>query len=282
MRTEVRTGTLLCVATPIGNLGDMSPRAIQSLQQADIIFCEDTRHSRPLLQHFGITAAPKSLHEHNERQKQDEILQCLASGKTVALLTDAGTPAISDPGAHIVKAALQSGYRVSPIPGASALSAALSACGLVEDAQTVSFLGFVPASGSKKQTFLERVLDDTNVTVVFETPHRISETLQFFSAREPSRQLCVCRELTKLHEEIKLGPAAALADYFSAQPRGEFVVVVAGRQQKQEHFPIDDPLKRCLSAGMSVRDASTAVAAIFEHKKKDVYQRCLELAKPAR
>lgn len=224
-----RRGRLLVVATPIGNLEDLSPRARHSLEVADRIACEDTRHTGRLLAHLGIDTAMVSLHEHNERQRLGSLIEALEGGATLALVSDAGTPLVSDPGYLLVREAAQRGLRIEPIPGPSAPLAALVVSGLPPHPFT--FCGFPPPKGGKRRTFYARFADLDHTLVVFESPHRITKSLA--DAAEilgEDRPAALCRELTKLHEEVVRGSLAEIRDEIAGRPsvKGELVLVVAG------------------------------------------------------
>ncbi|MCK5690256.1 16S rRNA (cytidine(1402)-2'-O)-methyltransferase, partial [Myxococcota bacterium] len=193
------TGILYVVATPLGNLDDISPRAIQVLRSVDLIFAEDTRHSKKLLNHIGSDRPLLSLFEHNESQRKEKVLQTLGEGQA-AIISDAGTPAVSDPGARAVAAAHQAGFKVVPIPGPSALSTALSAAGFSFSAENggALFLGFLPTKGSERTRILDEIEQNPGVIVLFESPHRITKTLAELALRQPEREAVLARELTKI------------------------------------------------------------------------------------
>ena len=275
-------GILWVVATPIGNLADMSPRAIKTLEAADLVLAEDTRHSKGLLRHFDISTPLQSLHEHNEEARSPALVEEIRQGKRVAMVTDAGTPAISDPGGRLVGALLEAGLKVSPIPGATALVAALSVAGIGPMDQGITFYGFVPHKGSARKSAIERAAANTGGVVLFEAPHRIAKTLEELSAIQPDRKAVVCRELTKMHEEIRKGTLSELTQWAQQGLKGEIVVVLDRLDTEEQNAgedEIDDALQKCLKAGLSARDASAAVAALLGVKKRSVYQRCLELQK---
>ncbi|MDT7540730.1 MAG: rRNA (cytidine1402-2-O)-methyltransferase [Acidobacteriota bacterium] len=219
-------GTLYLVSTPIGNLEDVTRRALRVLAEVDLIACEDTRHTRKLLDHYGIKTKTISYHEHNERERADELAARLAAGESIALVSDAGTPVVSDPGFRLVRAAITCGARVVPIPGATAFVAALTASGLPTD--EFYFGGFLPARAIARRARLSQLRSVPSTLVFYEAPHRIAETLR--DAREVlgERDAVVARELTKLHEEIARGRLSDLAEKFSGEhaARGEMVVVI--------------------------------------------------------
>ena len=222
--------SLYVVATPIGNLADLSLRALHVLTLVDHVACEDTRHSGALLRHLGLSKPLLALHEHNEAQAAQGVCERLAAGERVAYVSDAGTPAVSDPGAALVQAVQAAGYRVVPIPGASSALAALSVAGDTL-AQGFAFVGFLPAKGAQRQAALERCLADTatGAQVLFEAPHRISALAQSLAEAAPQRRLTLCRELTKQFEQIHTLTAAELPAWLAAdehRQRGEFVLVL--------------------------------------------------------
>lgn len=224
------TAALYIVATPIGNLSDMSPRAVETLRAADVIAAEDTRHSRTLFNHFTIQTPCIALHEHNESQVVAGLIERLAAGDSVALISDAGTPLISDPGYRLVGAALEAGISVVPIPGPSAAIAALSVAGLPSD--RFVFEGFLPSKGTARRQVLERLHDETRTLIFYESPHRIEATLRdMASVFGGRRRAVVARELTKIHETVLLDDLAGLSARVSGdanQQRGEIVVLVHG------------------------------------------------------
>jgi 16S rRNA (cytidine1402-2'-O)-methyltransferase len=215
-------GTLFVVATPIGNLEDLSFRALRTLKEVDAIAAEDTRRTAKLLAHYAIRKSMVSLREHNERRETPRLIARLQAGESVALVSDAGTPGISDPGQHLVRSAREAGIRVSPIPGPSAVMAALSTSG--EPASEFVFLGFPPRSGSGRTEWLKRLEDDPRTIVFFEAPHRIARTLADLSKLLVNRRIIIHRELTKINEDYVVYTNTSLAR--DIRPRGEFVVVV--------------------------------------------------------
>jgi 16S rRNA (cytidine1402-2'-O)-methyltransferase len=228
------TGTLFLVATPIGNLEDITQRALRVLAEVEVVACEDTRRTRVLLDHFGIRTKAVSYHEHNERERAEELAARLSEGASVAVVSDAGTPGVSDPGYRLVRAALQVGARVVPVPGAAAFVAALVASGLPTD--EFYFGGFLPSRTHARRAKLEAVRDLQATLVFYESPHRISQALA--DAREVlgEREAVVARELTKLHEEVARGRLSELIEKFSspASARGEMVVVIDRRMIEEE------------------------------------------------
>ncbi len=221
-------GTLYIVSTPIGNLADITHRALRILREVDLIACEDTRHTRKLLNHFAIDAATISYHEHNERERADELCAMLAADKDIAIVSDAGTPVVSDPGFRAVNLAIEKGFRVVPIPGATAFVAALSASGLPSD--QFFFAGFLPARSSARRAKLEALRSIDATLIFYEAPHRIAATLCDAADILSNRHGVVAREMTKLHEELVRGRLNELAANFSdrSKTRGEIVLLIDG------------------------------------------------------
>jgi 16S rRNA (cytidine1402-2'-O)-methyltransferase len=218
-------GTLYLVATPIGNLADITHRALQVLRDVDLIACEDTRHTHKLLQHYGIGTKTVSYHEHNEQQRARELIELLQQGSNVAVVSDAGTPAISDPGFRLVRSAIENDVNVVPLPGPSALIAALTAAGLPTD--EFFFGGFLPARSNARRARLEEVRAVPGTLIFYEAPHRLAASLHDAYEVLGEREAVVARELTKLHEEIRRGRLSALAQHYSTvEPRGEIVLLI--------------------------------------------------------
>jgi len=259
--TDAPLGRLVVIATPIGNLGDLSPRATLALGAADVVACEDTRHSRKLFTAGGIPA-PRLLavHKDNEEQRCAEIIDLLLNGKTVALITDAGTPAVSDPGRRVVAAVGDAGLTVESIPGPSAVTTALAASGFTADRFT--FEGFVPRKGVERKDRLASIATDERTTVLYEAPSRIAATLaDLADACGADRAAVVGRELTKVHEEYWRGPLAELATRAGLEgQRGEFVIVVAGAERQIDEVG-DDVIVAALADALSVPGISTRQAA---------------------
>ena len=274
-------GVLVVVATPIGNLGDLSPRAVASLASADVIYCEDTRHSRKLLTHAGVSGVPlRSLHEHNEADRRDEVVAAVAAGRTVVVVSDAGMPAVSDPGARVVAAVAAAGLPVTVVPGPSAVLAALVASGLATD--RFCFEGFLPRSGRARTDRLAEVAADPRTTVLFEAPGRVGSTLADLAAVcGDDRPVVVARELTKLHEEIWRGSLGAAAAWAGDGLRGEVVLVLAGAPEGDAGAVDDDVLAGALAerlgAGDRTRGAVDAVATRHGVPRRRVYELALQL-----
>ncbi len=264
-------GTLFLVATPIGNLEDISARALRVLREVPLIAAEDTRHTGRLLAHFGITTPMVSYHAHNERSRRERLLAALGAGD-VALVSDAGTPGISDPGRDLVVAASTAGHTVSPIPGPSAVAAAVGVSGLV-DGPFVS-LGFLPRKGAARVEALARARMSEFPIVFFEAPTRLPATLSELANAWGDREAVVLRELTKRHEEVVRGTLAALAErYASAPPRGEIVVVVAGESPAAACGTVDVPdlLRRLRRSGLSPSQAAREAAAATGLSRSELY-----------
>ena len=267
-------GRLVLVATPIGNLGDLAPRAVEALAGADAVACEDTRRTGRLLQHAGISARTLiTVNDHTEAARTRDILTRLDRGETVAVVTDAGTPGISDPGERLVRAAASAGHTVEVVPGPSAAIAGLVASGLPTG--RFCFEGFLPRKGSARTERLAELAGERRTIVLYEAPHRIARTLtDLAEALEPTRRCALARELTKLHEEVWRGPLSAAADHVAHHgPRGEYVIVVDGAPAPEPATDdeLRDEVERLKAAGMSTRDASTEVAARFDVPRRRVY-----------
>lgn len=282
MQTE--HGTLYVVATPIGNLRDITLRALDVLKSVDVVVAEDTRVCAKLLGHYGVDVRVIATHEHNERQSAAGIVKLLAQGKSVALTTDAGTPAISDPGAEVVAEARAQGYDVVPVPGASALSAALSVCG--QRSQRVVFCGFLPAKGSDRHKALEELAHTAATLVLYEAPHRILRTLDdLMRTLGPESRVVVCRELTKIHEEVHHSTLADAKSWLESHPervRGEFVLVVdRGEFKEDKEAAESERILALLLAELPLKKAVTLAASITGGRKNALYQRALELEREA-
>jgi 16S rRNA (cytidine1402-2'-O)-methyltransferase len=269
---------LYLVATPIGNLSDVTLRALETLAAVEAIACEDTRVTRRLLERYAITTPLLIYHDHNAELARPKILARLATGAAIALVSDAGTPLISDPGFKLVQAAQAAGHAVTAIPGASAVLAALTASGLPTD--RFFFEGFLPSREVARRTRIDELADLPATLVFFETGPRIAAMLDDVAARLGGRPAAVCRELTKLHEEIRRDEVAALALAYrdGAETRGEFVVVVGppAKSERGEAIDLDGMLERALATA-SLKDAVEAVAAATGQKRRIVYQRALAL-----
>jgi 16S rRNA (cytidine1402-2'-O)-methyltransferase len=269
------------VATPIGNLRDITLRALEVLAAADLIACEDTRVTRKLLQHYGIATPLMPYHDHNAAEARPRLLARLADGAAIALVSDAGTPLVSDPGFKLVRAAWQAGYPVTAVPGPSAVLAALALAGLPTD--RFFFEGFLPAKSGQRQARIAELGRIPASLVLFETGPRLAASLADLATGLGPRQAAVCRELTKLHEEVRRGDLPALAGHYAraAEPRGEIAIVIApALATAPEADDVDAMLSQAL-ARLSVSDAVAEVAAMTGQPRRGVYQRALALAKQA-
>jgi 16S rRNA (cytidine1402-2'-O)-methyltransferase len=262
------------VATPIGNLSDASPRALETLRDADLVACEDTRTTRTLLSRHGIGTRTVALHQHNERRASAGLIEALRGGKNIALVSDAGTPALSDPGAWLVREAHRAGIRVSPLPGPSAAAAAISVAGFA--APQFLFAGFLPATRSARRKALQ-ALDLPWAVVFYEAPHRIAETLADLAERfGPARELAICRELTKKFEEVVRGPAVEVATRFAEPPKGEITLVIgAGTAQAPAEDEAIAAVAELVAAGFSRKDAAGLVARLTGVPRNRLYKSSL-------
>jgi 16S rRNA (cytidine1402-2'-O)-methyltransferase len=272
---------LYIVATPIGNLADLSPRAQEVLASVDYIAAEDTRHSARLLAHFSIKTPMISVHDHNERQRSGQIIEWLAAGHSIALISDAGTPLISDPGFHLVRAVREAGYRVSPIPGCCAFVAALSASGLPSD--RFQFIGFLPAKSGARLRLLTAHAAHTETLIFHESTHRIVASLAaMVDAFGGERYAVVARELTKTFETIHGDTLHNLLQWIQAdshQQRGEFVVLVHGAPAAEQEEPLDgeaERIVRILARELPPKKAAALAAEITGQKKNRLYRRLID------
>lgn len=269
-------GRLFLVGTPIGNLDDISARALETLRQVRLIACEDTRRTRVLLDRFAIPTPLRSLPAFAEERRAPKILERLLAGDDVALVTDAGMPGISDPGEALVRLALEEGVEVVPIPGPTAALTALAASGLPTG--RFAFFGFLPRKGKGRREALEEMAAFPGTLILYESPRRIAETLRDLQEALGDRPACVARELTKLHEEFARGTLSELADRFAGEVLGEITLIVEGRRAEEKAADPDDLLRARLRAGASVKDAAREVAEALGLPRKEVYRRALELA----
>jgi 16S rRNA (cytidine1402-2'-O)-methyltransferase len=278
--TEQVKGTLYLVGTPIGNLEDITMRAIRILKEVDLIAAEDTRHTGKLLHYFQIKTPQISCHEHNEQQKIPDILAQLHSGKSIALVTDAGMPGISDPGYILVAACVAAGATVVPIPGVTALVTGLSASGL--DTSRFVFEGFLPVKGATREAQLLALQTETRTTIFYESPHRLQRTLaDLLTACGAARSIVLARELTKLHEEFWRGNLAEAIDlYTQREPKGEYTVILAGAVRSVVTWTdatILTELEQLLQQGVSRSTASKQLAELTGINKRHIYQLSLGL-----
>lgn len=254
-------GTLFLVSTPIGNMDDLSARAVETLGAVAAVLAEDTRHSRPLLARYGIATPLVAYHEHNEAKATPALVARLEAGESLALISDAGTPVLSDPGARLVAAAIAAGIRVSPVPGASALLAALVASGIVADRFT--FFGFLARKGKERTATLSEIAALTHTAVLYEAPARVGETLAALAAAGAgAREAVVARELTKRFEEFRRGTVGALAEsYQEVAPRGEVVLVIAGGETPEpDEATLRERARSLRERGLSARDVARVLS----------------------
>ncbi len=258
------SGTLVLVSTPIGNLGDLAPRAVEALQAAALICCEDTRRTGKLLAHAGIRGVPMAVaNEHTEHGRIGEVLDLLAAGRSVAVVTDAGTPGISDPGERLVRAAIDAGHTVSAVPGPAAFTMALVVSGFATSRFVME--GFLPRTGAERARRLAEVGREHRAVVLYEAPHRVARTItDLIGACGPQRRVVLARELTKLHEEVWRGTLAEAVDHLGArEPRGEYVVVLDGAPDAAP--PDDDAIRDALLAAIADGESrSGAVATVMD------------------
>lgn len=271
--------TLYLVATPIGNLGDMTARAIEALRTCDLVAAEDTRRTHKLLSHFGIEGKRiESLHAHSTESDVARMVDALREGRSIALCTDAGTPQVSDPGDGLVRAAIAAGIQVVPLPGPSAVLAALSGSGLGTGGG-FRFAGFLPRAGTERASALRRVADDPGPVILFEAKGRVEDTLRDLAAATPTRPACVARELTKVHEEFVRGTLAELAA-LEREWIGEIVIVLgahdpAAREDAIDDAAIDARIDEELAKGAHAKTVAERLAAWSGRSKRDVYERVI-------
>ncbi len=270
------SGILYLVSTPIGNLEDITYRAVSILREADQIACEDTRQTRKIINHFDISTKLVSYHEHNEKQRAPELIRKLRDGNDIALVSDAGTPLVSDPGYHIVSQAALAGIPIVPIPGPSAALAALVASGLPAD--SFVFLGFLPQKGKHRREAMERIQSLDQTVILYEAPHRILATLDDLRSIIGDRQIVAAREMTKLHEEFLRGTAASIRESLAGRPaiKGEFTVVISKPEAQPAPAPDDDAIRAAvvekIDGGQPRMDAIKAVARELGIPKRSVYK----------
>lgn len=278
------SGQLYLCATPIGNLGDMTERVINCMKEVDIIAAEDTRNSRKLLTHFDIHTPMTSYHEFNKYEKADELVRMLLDGKNIALITDAGTPAISDPGEVLVQKCAEAGIIVTSLPGASAVITALTLSGL--STRRFSFEGFLPRENKDRKIILEEISQDTRTLILYEAPHHLKVTLADLYKYFGNRRISLCRELTKKHEDIMRTNLQDAVDYYSeAEPRGEYVLVIEGRSRAEieaeaaavfEDMTIEEHVQSYINKGMDKKEAMKQAAKDRGVSKRDIYNALLK------
>ncbi|MGM0438356.1 MAG: 16S rRNA (cytidine(1402)-2'-O)-methyltransferase [Bacillota bacterium] len=273
-----KRGKIYPCATPIGNLSDMSPRAIQILKEVDLIAAEDTRRTAKLLNHFEIDTEMVSYHEHNEKKRSNELLKKVKSGFDIAIVSDAGTPGISDPGYEIIKRAVKEQIEVIPIPGPNAALLALIASGL--EMNSFVFLGFIPRKGEKRKKFLKSIQKEEKTTIIYESPYRVLETLKDLKNLLAERKIALVRELTKIHEEKLYGTAADLIEILEKREiKGEIVLVIEGREIKEkegwEELSIVEHVRLLMENGYTKKKAIKEVAKLRELPKSEVYEKAI-------
>ena len=281
---DLPVGALYMVATPIGNLGDITLRALHVLNAVDGIACEDTRHSAALLQQFGIHKKCVALHEHNEIEGAQNVIQHLANHERWAYISDAGTPGISDPGARLANEVQKAGFRVIPIPGASAISCAISASGsvMLNSEGRFQFLGFWPNKTKERDALLQDIVSSKKTSIFFESPHHIRETLLLLANKlEPERQVFLCRELTKKFEQLVAMQAAEIPQWLETAEslKGEFVILVSGRQASNDEAPEHASLllwANALSPYLGSKEIAAVLSQALGLTKKDAYQIALD------
>ncbi len=269
-------GKLFICPTPIGNLEDITLRVLRILEEVDLIACEDTRRTGKLLEHFEIEKPLLSYHQHNEVKRTKKLLDKLGQGQDIALVSDAGTPGISDPGEIIIKKALSAGAKIIPLPGASAILPALVVSGF--STTRFTYEGFLPRKGKEREDRLAEVIAEEKTVVIYESPYRLLETLQDLAAKIPERRIAIVREISKMHEEKLYGTAAELADKLKdKQVRGEVVLVLEGREPAEDELDFADitvleHLKLLMSEGFTKKQAIKEVAEVRDMPKSEVYQ----------
>jgi 16S rRNA (cytidine1402-2'-O)-methyltransferase len=284
MSSNDRRAILYLVATPIGNLEDLSARAARVLREADLIAAEDTRRAAKLLSHLGISKPVESFHGDSGPAKVERLLRVLREGKSIALVSDAGVPTISDPGADLVSATAAEGFVIVPIPGPSAIPTALSVSGF--NADRFVFAGYPPRKRAERLAFFSALAEETRTVVLYEAPHRVRTCLaDMAEALQPDRRVVIGRELTKLHEEVLRGTAAELATHFTAtEPLGEFVVVLEGARPIQGGASsimknVQQAARKLAESGVSARNAAEVLALLTDMSKNEAYQLALNTRK---
>lgn len=278
-------GKLYLVPTPIGNLKDMTIRGVEVLTSVDIVAAEDTRQTLKLLNHFNLKKTLVSYHQHNEQGKSESIIDQLRDGKSVAIVTDAGTPGISDPGAVVVKKCIEEGIEFEVLPGATAITTALVYSGL--DTTKFLFRGFLSRETKERKAVMDEIKDSKETLIFYESPHRLLSTFSFLQENLGDRNISVCRELTKIHEEIKRGKISEMIDYFSQiNIKGEFVLVVEGKRQedidkenedKWANISIKDHIIMLVDQGITKKEAIKIVSKERNISKKEVYKESFDI-----
>ena len=268
-------GILYLVATPIGNLSDITYRAVEILKSVDLIAAEDTRRTMSLLLHLDIKKQVTSYYEHNARTKGEYLISLLNEGKSIALVSDAGTPAISDPGEDIVKLCIENNIRVVPVPGATAAISALICSGL--STQKFTFYGFLSTNNKQRKEQLEEASESTATMIFYEAPHKLKKTLQDFYEKLGDRKITICRELTKVYEEFKYMTLKESIDFYEEnEPRGEFVLIIEGKEKTSgdeflNNLPLSEHINYYMNQGMAKKDALKSVAKDRGVSKRDIY-----------
>lgn len=273
-----RIGELYIVATPIGNLEDITLRAIRVLKEADIIAAEDTRHTLKLLNHLEINKPLLSYHRHNEELKTKELIQKIKSGKNIALVSDAGTPVISDPGGEIVKEAIQNSIKVIPVPGPCAAITALIASGI--EAKEFTFLGFLPQNKKNRKEKLQQIEIEERTTIIYEAPHKLLETLKDLESCINNRQVVLARELTKVHEEYEIGTVKELLQKIE-EPKGEYVIIISKNEKTKSemkleelnNYTLEEHYKYYEQMGIDKKDIIKRIAKDRNVNKNEIYQK---------
>ena len=281
---DIKGGLFLC-ATPIGNLGDMTIRTLETLKKADIIAAEDTRNTLRLLNHFEIKASLTSYHEHNKYEKAEYLIKEMLEGKSVALVTDAGTPAISDPGEVLVKRCIEENIPVTSLPGACALITALTVSGL--STKSFVFEGFLPPEKRDRLKILKKLENETRTIILYEAPHRMKKTVDMLNETLGNRRVSLCRELTKIHEEVIRTDLSSACLYFEDNaPKGEYVIVIEGRNETEleeedrksyEELSVSEHVKRYTDEGMDLKEAMKKAAKDRGVTKRDIYSELCRL-----
>jgi 16S rRNA (cytidine1402-2'-O)-methyltransferase len=268
----MKNSVLYVVSTPIGNLEDITFRALDVLRKVDLIACEDTRKSRILLERRKISTKLMSLHRFSESRKTQVILERLERGENVAIISDAGTPAISDPGSRLVRAALEAGFTVTPIPGASSITAALSVSGM--ECSSFVYFGFAPRTDGQRRAFFDKIRQEERTSLFFETAKRVQATLQVAEEILGDRRLVLSRELTKLHEEIIPGTAASILARFKTRPsvKGEIVVVVEGGSESDTQIDVREAVRLLIAEGLSGKRLAAEAHRRYGLRKSDAYE----------
>ena len=279
------SGKLYLVPTPIGNLRDITLRALEVLKDADVIAAEDTRQSLKLLNHFEIKKSLISYHQHNEQGKSENLIERLKQGQKIALITDAGTPGISDPGSVIVSKCIEENIEFEVLPGATAITTALVYSGL--STEKFLFRGFLPRENKDRRPVIEDLKARTETLIFYEAPHRLIDTLEFLRENLGNRKIAMCRELTKLHEEIlRLSLDEAIKHYETVSPRGEYVLVVEGKDQEEiameqramwQDLTVEEHIQKYIDEGLNKKDATKKVAKDRNMSKSDIYKHSINL-----